>query len=193
MPFFSYTFERVQENSEKLWRFERYTVINDYDWRIPSPINLIFLPYRFCCCPTKEKCCLQKCKSTKPCVEFQIKVITCLLSSDGSSLCLWICRTKRSIFPNLCTKNLWIEKKFCLKKVPFSFLRGDNRYKVSSWVFYVFIDGKWNVENDRSFWRFVKGTFTNEYLSYHLIHILPGQFQYNANAYNDQQIYTDMS
>lgn len=73
-------------------------------------------------------------------------------------------------------------KKFCLKKVPFSFLRGDNRYKVSSWGFYVFIDGKWNVENDRSFWRFVKGTFTNEYLSYHLIHILPGQFQYNDNA-----------
>nr|XP_022311236.1 transient receptor potential cation channel subfamily M member 8-like [Crassostrea virginica] len=59
---FSYTFERVQENSEKLWRFERYTVINDYDWRIPSPINLIFLPYRFCCCPTKEECCLQKCR-----------------------------------------------------------------------------------------------------------------------------------
>lgn len=45
---FSYTFERVQENSEKLWRFERYTVINDYDWRIPSPINLVFLPYRLC-------------------------------------------------------------------------------------------------------------------------------------------------
>nr|XP_022311194.1 uncharacterized protein LOC111116490 [Crassostrea virginica] len=59
---FSYTFERVQENSEKLWRFERYTVINDYDWRIPSPINLIFLPYRFCCCPTREDCCLQKCR-----------------------------------------------------------------------------------------------------------------------------------
>ena len=73
-------------------------------------------------------------------------------------------------------------KKISLKKVPFSFLRGDNRYKVSSWGFYVFIDGKWNVENDRSFWRFVKGTFTNEYLSYNLIHILPGQFHYNDNA-----------
>ncbi|XP_056002343.1 transient receptor potential cation channel subfamily M member 2-like [Ostrea edulis] len=43
---FSYTFERVQENSEKLWRFQRYTVINDYRWRIPSPINLLLLPYR---------------------------------------------------------------------------------------------------------------------------------------------------
>lgn len=54
---FSYTFERVQENSEKLWRFERYTVINDYDWRIPSPINLIFLPYRFIVRP--GICCLK--------------------------------------------------------------------------------------------------------------------------------------
>ncbi|XP_056002351.1 uncharacterized protein LOC125661865 isoform X2 [Ostrea edulis] len=44
---FSYTFERVQENSERLWRFQRYTVIIDYQWRIPSPINLLFLPYRF--------------------------------------------------------------------------------------------------------------------------------------------------
>lgn len=61
----SYTFERVQENSEKLWRFERYTVINDYDWRIPSPINLVFLPYRFFCCPTRENCCLHKCQSKK--------------------------------------------------------------------------------------------------------------------------------
>nr|XP_034319464.1 transient receptor potential cation channel subfamily M member-like 2 [Crassostrea gigas] len=59
---FSYTFERVQENSEKLWRFERYTVINDYDWRIPSPINILFLPYRFLCCPAREECCLQQCK-----------------------------------------------------------------------------------------------------------------------------------
>nr|XP_034320577.1 transient receptor potential cation channel subfamily M member-like 2 [Crassostrea gigas] len=53
---FSYTFERVQQNAEKLWRFERYTVINDYDWRIPSPINLVFLPYRFGCCRKKGKC-----------------------------------------------------------------------------------------------------------------------------------------
>ncbi|XP_052693613.1 transient receptor potential cation channel subfamily M member-like 2 [Crassostrea angulata] len=59
---FSFTFERVQENSEKLWRFERYTVINDYDWRIPSPINLVFLPYRFFCCPTRDDCCLQGCR-----------------------------------------------------------------------------------------------------------------------------------
>ncbi|XP_056003652.1 transient receptor potential cation channel subfamily M member 2-like [Ostrea edulis] len=43
---FSYTFERVQENSEKLWRFQRFTVIIDYQWRIPSPINIICLPLR---------------------------------------------------------------------------------------------------------------------------------------------------
>lgn len=54
---FSYTFERVQENSEKLWRFERYTVINDYEWRIPSPINLVFLPYRMCC-QNRDNCCI---------------------------------------------------------------------------------------------------------------------------------------
>lgn len=57
MYLITYTFERVQENSEKLWRFERYTVINDYDWRIPSPINLIFLPYRFIVRP--GICCLK--------------------------------------------------------------------------------------------------------------------------------------
>nr|XP_034319165.1 transient receptor potential cation channel subfamily M member-like 2 isoform X2 [Crassostrea gigas] len=59
---FSYTFERVQENSEKLWRFQRYTVINDYDWRIPSPLNIAFLPYRLLCCPTRTDCCLHWCK-----------------------------------------------------------------------------------------------------------------------------------
>nr|XP_034318676.1 transient receptor potential cation channel subfamily M member 2-like [Crassostrea gigas] len=59
---FSYTFERVQENSEKLWRFERYTVINDYDWRIPSPFNLVLLPVRVACYIRKRKCCLPCCK-----------------------------------------------------------------------------------------------------------------------------------
>lgn len=59
---FSYTFERVQENSEKLWRFERYTVINDYEWRIPSPINIAFLPYRFFCCPMRKRGCLNICR-----------------------------------------------------------------------------------------------------------------------------------
>ncbi|XP_061190896.1 transient receptor potential cation channel subfamily M member 8-like [Saccostrea echinata] len=69
---FSYTFERVQNNAEKLWRFERYTVINDYDWRIPSPINLIFLPYRFCCCPGRQGCCLHRCREC--CCEEEVKV-----------------------------------------------------------------------------------------------------------------------
>lgn len=51
---FSYTFEKVQENSEKIWHFEKYTVLADYEWRIPSPINIFFLPYRFMC--RKENC-----------------------------------------------------------------------------------------------------------------------------------------
>lgn len=46
---FSYTFERVQENSEKLWLFELYTAVIDYSWRIPSPFNLLCLPFRFSC------------------------------------------------------------------------------------------------------------------------------------------------
>lgn len=40
---FSYTFERVQENAGTFWSFEMYTVINDFKWRIPSPINLVFV------------------------------------------------------------------------------------------------------------------------------------------------------
>lgn len=39
---FSYTFEKVQDNAGKLWSFEMYTIIHDYKWRIPSPINLVF-------------------------------------------------------------------------------------------------------------------------------------------------------
>lgn len=58
----SYTFERVQNDSEKLWRFERYTVINDYDWRIPSPINLLLMPYRFCRYLAIHDCCSPHCK-----------------------------------------------------------------------------------------------------------------------------------
>ncbi|XP_078311840.1 transient receptor potential cation channel subfamily M member 2-like isoform X3 [Crassostrea virginica] len=62
---FSYTFERVQKNSEKLWWYERYTAINDYSWRIPSPINLICTPCRIsrkckgitCCTQDKKRKC----------------------------------------------------------------------------------------------------------------------------------------
>ncbi|XP_062566533.1 transient receptor potential cation channel subfamily M member 2-like, partial [Saccostrea cucullata] len=59
---FSYTFERVQQNSEKLWRFHRCTVINDYEQRIPSPINLLTLPYRLCCCPRRKGGIMNKCR-----------------------------------------------------------------------------------------------------------------------------------
>ncbi|XP_062621660.1 transient receptor potential cation channel subfamily M member 2-like [Saccostrea cucullata] len=59
---FSYTFERVQENSEKFWKFHRCTVINDYEWRIPSPLNLLFLPYRCCCWPGRKGGCRDKCR-----------------------------------------------------------------------------------------------------------------------------------
>ncbi|XP_048749949.2 transient receptor potential cation channel subfamily M member 2-like isoform X2 [Ostrea edulis] len=61
---FSCTFERVQENSEKLWRFQRFTVIIDYQWRIPSPINIMFFPIRFYFY-LKEKREVKFCKSNK--------------------------------------------------------------------------------------------------------------------------------
>ena len=57
---FSYTFERVQENSEKLWWYERYTAINDYQWRKPSPINLGFIPYRIYMKCKKKGYCSQR-------------------------------------------------------------------------------------------------------------------------------------
>lgn len=44
---FSYTFERVQNMSEKLWHFQTYTVMIDYNNRIPSPFNLILNPIIF--------------------------------------------------------------------------------------------------------------------------------------------------
>nr|XP_022312126.1 transient receptor potential cation channel subfamily M member 8-like [Crassostrea virginica] len=43
---FSNTFERVQKNSEKFWWYEQYALINFYQWHIPSPFNLIHIPYR---------------------------------------------------------------------------------------------------------------------------------------------------
>ncbi|XP_052100146.1 transient receptor potential cation channel subfamily M member-like 2 [Mytilus californianus] len=41
---FSYRFERVQEISEKLWRYLRYELIMDYRDRIPVPFNLVIRP-----------------------------------------------------------------------------------------------------------------------------------------------------
>lgn len=51
---FSYTFERVQENSEKLWHYEMYTLLSAYTWRIPSPINLVIRP--ILCFSIKREC-----------------------------------------------------------------------------------------------------------------------------------------
>ncbi|CAC5398392.1 unnamed protein product [Mytilus coruscus] len=49
---FSYRFERVQEISEKLWRYLRYEVIMDYRTRIPVPFNLVIRPVNmvYWCC-----------------------------------------------------------------------------------------------------------------------------------------------
>ncbi|XP_078329886.1 transient receptor potential cation channel subfamily M member-like 2 [Crassostrea virginica] len=56
---FSYTFERVQQNSEKLWWYERYTAVHDYDWRIPSPFNILFIPNRVRNYCIVKGCCKQ--------------------------------------------------------------------------------------------------------------------------------------
>ena len=56
---FSYTFERVQQNSEKLWWYERYTAVHDYEWRIPSPFNLFFIPFRIRNKCLEKGCCQQ--------------------------------------------------------------------------------------------------------------------------------------
>ncbi|KAK3091338.1 hypothetical protein FSP39_019071 [Pinctada imbricata] len=61
---FSYTFDAVTANAEKLWRFQKYVVITDYEEKIPSPFNLLLRLYqilkwawkRFCC---KGRCCFK--------------------------------------------------------------------------------------------------------------------------------------
>lgn len=100
---FSYTFERVQENSEKLWRFQRYTVINDYDWRIPSPLNIAFLPYRLLCCPTRTDCCLHWCKS---------KLILRYLQRKSLSFLIFYSSTFKNLAEKQCFDDFLILKKY---------------------------------------------------------------------------------
>nr|XP_022311634.1 transient receptor potential cation channel subfamily M member 1-like [Crassostrea virginica] len=57
---FSFSFKRIQKNSDKLWWYERYTAISDYQWRIPSPFNLFFLPFRIYTECKSNKCCSRK-------------------------------------------------------------------------------------------------------------------------------------
>ena len=40
---FSNTYQNVQKNSEKIWKFERYHLINEYDKRPPLPPPFILL------------------------------------------------------------------------------------------------------------------------------------------------------
>lgn len=53
---FSYTFERVMKIAKKVWHFQRYTVIIDYNHRIPSPFNLILRPIIWICSPKCSGC-----------------------------------------------------------------------------------------------------------------------------------------
>lgn len=56
---FSYRFEIVQANSERLWRYWRYSVIMDYRTRIPAPLNLIVRPLMMIakCIKRCKECC----------------------------------------------------------------------------------------------------------------------------------------
>ncbi|CAC5398367.1 unnamed protein product [Mytilus coruscus] len=50
---FSYRFEEVQNNSDRLWKFWRYSIISDYSTRFPIPFNvplhIIVVIRTFCC------------------------------------------------------------------------------------------------------------------------------------------------
>ncbi|XP_052100119.1 transient receptor potential cation channel subfamily M member 8-like isoform X3 [Mytilus californianus] len=50
---FSYRFEEVQNNSDRLWKFWRYSIISDYSTRFPIPFNvplhIIDVIRTFCC------------------------------------------------------------------------------------------------------------------------------------------------
>lgn len=54
---FSHTFQRIKENSEKLWHFEMYTVTNDFEWRPITPFLLYPLEagYRAYQCRRKRR------------------------------------------------------------------------------------------------------------------------------------------
>ncbi|XP_062611061.1 transient receptor potential cation channel subfamily M member 1-like [Saccostrea cucullata] len=53
---FSSTYERVTANAENLWRFQRYTVIMNYKYRVPSPVNLVYTVYRIYRCIKSGSC-----------------------------------------------------------------------------------------------------------------------------------------
>ncbi|KAJ8320382.1 hypothetical protein KUTeg_001969 [Tegillarca granosa] len=60
---FSYTFDAVQTNSVKLWKYQRYTFVTDYESKIPSPFNLIFYLcplYWILRCKKRSTCCLSE-------------------------------------------------------------------------------------------------------------------------------------
>ncbi|KAK3092095.1 hypothetical protein FSP39_025130 [Pinctada imbricata] len=56
---FSYTFDSVMANSEMLWRFERYTVITNYEGKVPSPLNIIIRPFQLMNCARQR---FKRCK-----------------------------------------------------------------------------------------------------------------------------------
>ncbi|XP_063435498.1 uncharacterized protein LOC134716432 [Mytilus trossulus] len=56
---FTFRFEEVQQNSDRLWKFWRYSIITDFKRRYPVPLNLILLPLRIVklCRRRNVNCC----------------------------------------------------------------------------------------------------------------------------------------
>lgn len=60
---FSARFEKVKANSEKLWRYIRYSYIMDYKIRVPAVLNVLIRPIMMVglCCENRTcKCCLNE-------------------------------------------------------------------------------------------------------------------------------------
>lgn len=52
-------FEKVKTNSEKIWRYIRYSYIMDYRMRIPAVLNIVMRPLMvlYWCVSRKSTCC----------------------------------------------------------------------------------------------------------------------------------------
>ncbi|VDI44634.1 Hypothetical predicted protein, partial [Mytilus galloprovincialis] len=52
---FSYRFEEVQNNSDRLWKYQRFAIIRDYSTRFPVPLNvLLHIPISIYNCNKKK-------------------------------------------------------------------------------------------------------------------------------------------
>ncbi|VDI73952.1 Hypothetical predicted protein [Mytilus galloprovincialis] len=67
---FTYRFEEVQQNSDRLWKFWRYSIITEFRRRYPVPLNLPFLPLKIVKILRRRNVKLNCCKKKKGCAMF---------------------------------------------------------------------------------------------------------------------------